>query len=163
MKELLLQYAQYNAWANKPIIDLLLSLEDGTVDKVIPSSFPSLRRTVLHIWSAESVWLQRMEHAEHPLWEEDGFTGTFGEICNRWEQTSANLVKFAANHDDETLHEMLPFIDRQGHPHIMPVYQLLHHSFDHSTYHRGQITSMLRQLGMTDLPQTDFTLFARQR
>ena len=59
MKELLVQYGTYNCWANQLIIDALLKLNDSDLDKEILSSFPSLRKTVFHTWSAEYVWVQR--------------------------------------------------------------------------------------------------------
>ena len=55
MKELLLQYAAYNIWANKLMIDAMLKLDKGIVDKELTSSFSSLRVTVYHTWSAEYI------------------------------------------------------------------------------------------------------------
>ena len=164
MKELLLQYAQYNVWANKLIIDVLLKLEEGAADKEIISSFPSVFKTVMHTWSAESIWLQRLLLAERPVWQEDVFAGNIEAACSEWQKTSAELVKFVEKqYDDKALQHVLQFYDRQKNSYKMPVYQVLHHVFNHSTYHRGQLITMLRQLGLTKLPQTDFTAFVRQK
>ena len=162
MKELLLQYAQYNVWANKLIIDALLKLEEGAADKEVASSFPSIRKTVLHTWSAESIWLQRLLLAEHPVWQEDVFNGNIENICSEWQKTSPEFVVFVEKqYDDKALQHVLQFYDRQKKSYKMPVYQVLHHVFNHSTYHRGQLVTMLRQLGQTTMPQTDFTAFVR--
>ncbi|MBL0200663.1 MAG: hypothetical protein IPP81_11100 [Chitinophagaceae bacterium] len=42
----------------------------------------------------------------------------------------------------------------------MPVYQMLHHVFNHASYHRGQLVTMLNQLGADKIPGTDFLLSA---
>ncbi len=164
MKELLLQYAQYNVWANKLILDTIGKLEDGAVDKEITSSFPSIRETVYHVWSAEYIWLQRLQLAEHPVWIQGEFNGAFEQACGDWQKVSATFVEFVEKQYDERAFEhVLQFYDRQKASHKMPVYQVLHHVFNHSTYHRGQLVTMLRQAGATDIPGTDFIRFARKK
>src|SRR5271170_6104787 len=101
MKELLQQYARYNAWANKLIIEALLKLDEGAVDKEIISSFPSARATALHTWSAEFIWLQRLQLVEHPVWVQGEFEGTFEEACSKWQQVSAALVQFVEKQYDD--------------------------------------------------------------
>ena len=163
MKELLLQYAQYNAWANKLIIGAMLKLGDEDIKREIISSFPSVYATVCHTWSAESVWLQRLQLAEYPQWFGD-FQGPFTEACDNWLQASADLVNFVEKqYDDRALQHVLQYYDRAKVSHKTPVHQVLHHVFNHSTYHRGQLVTMVRQLGAKDIPGTDFIAFARRK
>ena len=42
-----------------------------------------------------------------------------------------------------------------------PVYEVLLQLFNHQTYHRGQLTNMLRQLGIDKIAATDFIVFSR--
>ena len=164
MKQLLLEYAEYNAWANKKIIEVLLKLKEGADRNEIVSSFPSVYKTVMHSWSAESIWLQRLQLAEHPVWHEDIFKGTLSEACHEWQAVSSAFVEFVTKqYDDKALQHVVQFYDRQKNAYKMPVYQVLQHVFNHSTYHRGQLITMLRQLGITKLPQPDFTAFVRQK
>jgi uncharacterized damage-inducible protein DinB len=164
MKELLLQYAQYNAWANKRIIDATLKSGDGAIDKEIVSSFPSLKATVYHTWSAEFIWLQRLQLAEHPVWKESEFDGTYEEACSDWQGVSAALIQFVQKqYDDRALEHMLMYYDRKKSAHKMEVCYVLQHVFNHSTYHRGQMVTMLRHAGVTDIPGTDFITFVRKK
>jgi uncharacterized damage-inducible protein DinB len=164
MKELLLQYAQYNVWANKLILDAIMKLEDDVVDKEIVSSFSTIRATVYHTWSAEYIWLQRLQLAEHPVWVQGEFSGTFEDAADAWRKTSTELAQFVEKqYDDRALEHVLQFYDRQKASHKMPVFQVLHHVFNHSTYHRGQLVTMLRQAGTTEIPGTDFIRFARKK
>ncbi len=160
MKELLLKYAQYNAWANNLLVGAILNLENGQIDEEIISSFPSIRKTVCHMWSAENIWWQRLTLAEHPEWVEAGFEGTFAEACTNWLTCSTILVAFVEKqYDDRALAHVFQFYDRKKVSHKQPVYLVLHHVFNHSTSHRGQLITMLRQLGVNKIPQTDFIAY----
>jgi uncharacterized damage-inducible protein DinB len=57
---------------------------------------------------------------------------------------------------DETLKKILHYQNLRGEQFNVPVYMILHHVFNHCTYHRGQLVTMLRQLGVEKLPSTDF-------
>jgi uncharacterized damage-inducible protein DinB len=164
MKELLLQYAQYNEWANKRITDAMYKLETRLEDKEISSSFPSIRATVHHSWSAEFVWLQRLLLSQQPIWIESVFKGPFEEACREWLLVSAALIQFIHDQrDDKAFTHMLRFADRSDITYKMPLHQVLHQVFNHSTYHRGQLVTMLRQVGVSNIPQMDFILFARKK
>src|SRR4051812_23802194 len=101
MKETLLQLARYNVWANKLIIDVLLKLEEEDLDREIASSFSTLKTTVYHTWSAEFIWLQRLQLTEHPVFIGDIFKGTFAEACADWQKVSETLVQFIERQFDD--------------------------------------------------------------
>ena len=164
MKELLLRAAQYNAWANEQFIQLLLKLSDEQLDKEIISSFPSVRKTVLHIWGAEDIWLQRFEVVEKPVWKAASFSGTMQEACDAWRAASAALIQFMENvADEKALSRLITGINMKGEPYSDALNACLQHVFNHSTYHRGQLVTMLRQLGVAAIPQTDLIAFVRQK
>jgi uncharacterized damage-inducible protein DinB len=163
MKELLLQYAEYNVWANNKMIEAFLKPEPGFVDHEIISSFPSIRATLYHTWSAEYIWLQRLLLVEKPVWQASDFKGTFEEACNAWKSVSGGLVEFTGQCNDKALTNEVLYHDRAGVSYKTPVYQVLHHVFNHSTYHRGQLVTMLRQLALKEIPATDFIAFVRKK
>ncbi len=164
MKELLLQYARYNEWANKLIIEAIFKLQEADVDKEITSSFSSIRKTVYHVWSAEFVWLQRLQLAEHPVWIAAVFDGTFHAACTDWQRVSAELTHFIEKQfDDRSFGHEVVYHDLKRHPHKTPVSEILQHVFNHSTYHRGQLVTMLRQAGLNEIPGTDFITFVRKK
>lgn len=160
MKELLLQYARYNAWANKRIIDVLLKLSDEKLEQIIVSSFPSLKDTVYHMWSAEFIWLQRLELTEQPVWIEDSFGGSFAEACADWQKVSQVVIDFVSRqYDDRAFEHILQYYSRQKKSFKTPVAGVLQQIFNHSTYHRGQLVTMLRQAGVKKIPNTDMLTF----
>ena len=65
MKELLQQYAAYNIWATKQLVDRINKLPEEDTRKEIVSSFPSIYKTMQHMWVAEEVWWQRLKLTEN--------------------------------------------------------------------------------------------------
>ena len=61
MKTLVQQQTEYNLWTNERIAKLLTSIDSKLLDVDLKSSFPSIRKTVHHIWDAEMIWLSRLE------------------------------------------------------------------------------------------------------
>lgn len=162
MKETLSLFAHYNVWANKLIIDVMLGLDDDLLDKEIASSFSSLRKTVYHTWSAEYIWLQRMQQVEQQVWIEKGFTGNFEEACAEWQKASEALAAFVDDIPGEErlrqVYEYYSILKKQSF--TKPLSTTLLHVFNHSTYHRGQLVTMLRQAGVEAIPGTDLVSFA---
>jgi len=163
MKELMHEYADYNIWANNLVIEAMLKLPENSVTQTINSSFQSLRATTLHCWSAEDIWLQRLMQAENPFWSESIFKGSFEDACSNWQVVSIGVAHYVANLDEIGFMANLSYRDMQQNPHTTPVFQILLHVFNHATYHRGQLITMLRQVGETTVPRTDFIVFARMK
>lgn len=162
MKELLIQMAKYNIWANRRMIEVMLTLSDEQLDQEIASSFPSIRKTVYHMWSAELIWLERLLLRENPIWAESVFMGSFAKACENWERTSAELLEFTNKQfDDRGFDHITEYYDRKKQTHKTPVKIILQQVFNHATYHRGQFVTMLRQTGITQIPQTDLIAFTR--
>ena len=161
MKELLIQYARYNAWANKRIIDMLSKLDDEVIaEKEFISSFPTIQATVYHIWSAEFIWLQRLQLTENPVWIDAVFKGSYEEACREWQEVSKVLIQYVEKqYDDRAFEHVFQFYDRTKESYKFQVYTALNHVFNHSAQHRGQIISMLRQAGVTKIPSIDLCTF----
>jgi uncharacterized damage-inducible protein DinB len=161
MKETLLMYARYNIWANKKVNDVLLAQTDAVLDMEIPSSFPSLRQTVYHMWGAENIWLQRIQLAEKAIWKPAGFEGSFAEAVKQWDDTSAQLLAFVeGQRNDDAFNHVIEYYNLKGEYSKIQVAHVLLHGFNHATYHRGQLVTMIRQAGITKIPNTDLFNFA---
>ena len=77
MKELLIQLAAYNVWANQQLGNSMLRLPEEKLVVELPSSFKSIFKTVLHMWDAESIWWQRIKLAERIIVPSEVFTDNF--------------------------------------------------------------------------------------
>ena len=160
-KEYFIQLAGYNVWANDIVCNWLEKITDAQWSEEVISSFNSIQETVLHVASAEHIWLQRMNKEKDQVWLQSDFTGTKDEHVVLWKKASAALKNFVETFDEKDLPANLDFKRLNGDAYSMPYYELLAHVFNHSTYHRGQIVTMLRQVGFKDVASTDLLGFYR--
>lgn len=161
MKDLLLQMGRYNMWANKQMAEVLLQLHEQQLDMEIESSFPTIRQTVYHMWSAEDIWLQRLQLVEQPIWADSVFKGTFADAVKKWGQVSKGLAGFIEKQfSDESFMHVVQYYNLKKQHFKVPVYVCLAQAFNHATYHRGQLVTMARQAGVKKIPGTDFHIFA---
>ncbi|MEQ1676055.1 MAG: DinB family protein [Chitinophagaceae bacterium] len=161
MKELLKQYAAYNIWATHKITDVILSLPEEKQVAELPSSFTSLYKTVLHMLDAESIWWQRLKLLERLTVPSQQFKGTLQELVAELHQQSKLWEEWIANASELSIEHVFQYQTFTKEQYKQPTWQMLLHVFNHSTYHRGQLINMLRQLGVEKLPGTDFSLWSR--
>lgn len=159
-KQYFIELAGYNIWANNIVIGWLESINDEQWNQVIISSFNSVQETVLHIISAEYAWGQRLMKQEF-TWLQSSFKGTKQEHSDLWKFSSQQLKDFIEQFDEAELTTNLDFKRLNGQSYSMPYYQILAHTFNHSTYHRGQLVTMLRQANFTNTSSTDLIGFYR--
>jgi hypothetical protein len=163
MKELLTQYANYNIWANSRTVDLILKLTPEQLDMEINSSFNSIRKTMYHGWGAEDVWLQRLQLIENWRYVGNDLDTPVDIACTKWLQTGEALKTFIEKQfDDSAFEHVFQYYDSEKVSHKQPVGQTLMHVFNHATYHRVQLVTMLRQVGVTKIPSTDFMRWVRR-
>jgi uncharacterized damage-inducible protein DinB len=163
MKELLLQLASYHLWANELLFDAILQLPGEKHTEPVPGSFPSLHKTLLHMWDAESIWWQRLKLQERVIKPGDQFTGNTQEICIQLLQQNRQWLEWVTGAGDHQLQHVFKYQNTKRESFKQPVYQMLLHLFNHGTYHRGQLVMMLRQLGVEKIPQTDFIVWSRKK
>jgi uncharacterized damage-inducible protein DinB len=163
MKELLKQYAAYNVWASQRILDVIMALPEEKHLAEVPSSYNSLYKTIYHMWDAESIWWQRLKLQEHISRPSDNAAATMQDIVTGLTQQSKQWEEWVSNASDLSLDHVFQYQTTKREVIKMPVYQMIHHVFNHGTYHRGQLINMLRQLGADKLPSTDFSVWTRGR
>jgi uncharacterized damage-inducible protein DinB len=164
LRELFTGLAAYNVWAHHRLLFAMQQLPENDWLKHTPSSFSSLYKTCLHIWDAESIWWQRMRLHERLVIPSESFEPGIKDLCNGLLHQSMEWESFIANEATETvLLSPLYYANLKGQSFSQPVWQVLQHVFNHSTYHRGQLVSMLRALGVAHIPQTDFIDYSRKK
>jgi len=156
---------EYDRWANNRVLQTAstLSLEEFTRD--LGGSFPSVRDTLVHIVGGEWGWLT--------IWKEPAVTSAFvtdlwtrldahfdpntfpdvAAVQLKWAEIEREQIEFVDRVTNESLQRMLPIRQKQ-----ISLAHLMQHLANHSTYHRGQVSLMMRQLAKEPLA-TDFALF----
>ena len=158
---LLIDYAAYNFWANERIISMIEKAGEEKAIKFIENSFPSIFKILLHILDAQYLWLFRLQHDYFPEAPSKSFTGGLSELIQRLRSNSDNLKQFVSEMNLKDLDKTLTYKDSEGKIHSSPFSETILHCINHSTFHRGQIITMLRQLGEKEILETDYYLYCR--
>ncbi len=159
MKAELDQYVAYNLWANDKMAELLLGQPMEMLDAEVESSFSTLRKTVYHIWDAEKIWLNRLQGVSFDFWPSSKLS-VDAPIDAFLEESKAYLAYVHAQLESR-LQGDLEFEDTQGTAYVLSIAGIVMHTMNHSTFHRGQLVTMLRSLGVTELPKTDLIEYLR--
>lgn len=163
MKEVLVQYAAYNIWANRLVLKTLKSLPAGLLHTEVAGSFSSLFQTVLHMLDAEAIWWQRMRLIDQPVVPSNQPIESLEKLEEKLIKQNVQWQNWIAEAPPHALTHEFFYHNSKKERYKQPVYQVLLHLFNHGSYHRGQLVNILRQLGITQIPQTDFIVWARKK
>jgi uncharacterized damage-inducible protein DinB len=152
----------YNAWANTRVLGAVESLPVERFLRDLGNSFPSVRDTLAHILGAEWIWFRRW-HGESPT---KGLPAadfpTVTSLRGRFSALEEERRAFLETVSEDRLTQPFTYRDLAGNQHALPLIHSLQHLVNHGTYHRGQVTTMLRQLGATPV-STDMSRFFLER
>ena len=163
MKELLQQFAAYHVWANQRLIDCILLLPEDSQVKEIRSSFPSLHATLMHLWDAENIWWQRMKMNDVVTPPSANFQGATRDVASALLHQDKLWESWVTSASVAAIEHVFHYQNTKREQFKQPIYQMLLHLFNHGTYHRGQLVTMLRQLGVENIPSTDFIIWTRRK
>jgi uncharacterized damage-inducible protein DinB len=152
---------EYHSWANKRILQQLPDLTTEDWDKQLGGSFPTLKALYQHIVEAEYRWLQRWKGVPFaevpPEMKVEGYQPLLTLLLPLMEEQIALARERLATDADAPVH----FITGKGLHVTQPFWQTLYQVVNHGTYHRGQVSSMLRMLDRPSVG-TDIFLFFRE-
>ena len=158
----LLVLLEFNDWARGRMLGVVRALSTEEFTKPLGNSFSSVRDTVVHIYSAEWVWHRRCQgHSPTaPLVAEDfpdlrAIEPTWLDLAGQWR------VFIEAMDESGPVRE-IDYRQMNGQAYRSPVWQIVQHVVNHSSYHRGQVMTLLRQLGFAAV-STDLIAFHRER
>lgn len=163
MKKLLLQYAAYNIWANQKLVDCIDNLTDEQIKREIDSSFKSIYATLVHLWDAESIWWQRIKLQEQIDVPGSHFNGSVLELGNNLLRQSKQWKEWVDIATEAALEHEFIYRNSKKEQFKQPLYDTLLHLFNHQSYHRGQLITMFHQVGLKNIPNTDFVTFCRKK
>jgi uncharacterized damage-inducible protein DinB len=153
---------QYNAWANRRTLDACDTVLPGGFTREIESSFRSVRDTLVHIMAVEQIWLERWKLKWDGTFRKAADFPDVASVRQAWKGIEAELLAFVDGLSDEEVNRIVPHKNSAGLEFRMPLWQLLQHLVNHGTYHRGQITTQVRQAGGKPIA-TDLVAFYRER
>jgi len=152
----------YNSWANHRTLEASAVLTPEQFTRDLGSSFSSVRDTLAHIYGAEWFWLERWHGRTPAKLPSPADFPDFGTVRRGFAEMDRNLVDYVASLTQDDLQRVLQFKTLAVVPYSTPLAPCLQHVANHSTYHRGQVTTLLRQLGAKAVA-TDLIAFYRER
>ncbi|MGE5326083.1 MAG: DinB family protein [Deltaproteobacteria bacterium] len=167
--EMLRELYDYNYWAKGKQLDACAALSEEQFLRPMGSSFSSVRDTLAHMMGAEWIWLERwlgrpartlpdvpegLPFAETlKRWHEQ--FPNVGQIRKRWCEIETEMRQYLSGLDERTLSSDFSYVNLQGRTWTYPLWRSIYHLANHGTFHRGQITTLLRQLGAS-APTIDY-------
>ena len=153
----------YHYWARDRALDAAALLTPEQFTKDLGSSFKSVRDTLAHTYSAEWAWYSRW-HGTSPtaMLPYDQFSDV-ASLRTVWRDLEAKMRAFVSGLDDAGVSRVYEFKMLSGQATSGILWQMLQHVVNHATYHRGQITTMLRQLGAQPGKSMDLIAYYREQ
>jgi uncharacterized damage-inducible protein DinB len=137
----------FGRWANRTTLDSVAALTPEEYARPLGGSFGSVQGTLLHLYGADWVWLERF-HGRSPRAMPEGEDLTALEtLARKWREVEAGQDAFIATLTQDRLAEPLSYVAFSGDAFTRRLGDALLHLANHGTYHRGQVATLLRQLG----------------
>lgn len=149
---------EYNTWANDRVLDVASHLTPEQFLRHLGSSYRSVRDTLAHVIGGEWIWLMRWKSTSPNALPAPSDFPTLAALRTRWLEVQREQAEFVFGLTEEALVAQVAYINTRGEAFSYLLWQTMQHVVNHSTYHRGQITTMLRQLGAEPIA-TDFLVF----
>ena len=153
---------EFNAWATRRMFESTAALSEEEFARDLGNSFPSIRDTLIHTVGAEWVWLTRWRGSSPTAIPNMTAPLTHADIVRWWEDINAERAELLRSLGPDSLDVLVAYRNFSGVDLAFPLWQMLRHVVNHGSYHRGQVTTMLKQLGHKPL-STDMILMYQER
>jgi uncharacterized damage-inducible protein DinB len=148
--------ARYNQWMNQRLYTTCAEIP--TVDRQSDRGafFKSIDGTLNHILVGDLIWLGRFTQQPFVAALDQELYSDFSDLRTERERLDLDIIIWSQNLTPSWLNETLTYTNSSGFTRTLPHWLLATHLFNHQTHHRGQLTTLLKQLGydpgVTDLP-----------
>lgn len=166
MKHPALRSYDYHLWANETVVSHLKTLPEEVYAQEVQSVFPSISAVLGHVYLVDNIWLSAMSQLPYnelyssiAVWTEEAKGASLERMEEFFGACADRYHTFLRSRKD------LDAAITLNHPELgeltAPLSQLIHHVVNHGTYHRGNITAMLRQMGHKGVPTDYIFLFVQ--
>lgn len=150
--------AEYNAWMNEKLYRVCAEIPDELRKKDLGAFFRSIHGTLNHLLLADTIWMARFtgQPLTRAALNQELYSG-FDDLRREREAMDRRILAWTRTLSPERLAQPFSYTSvSDGKTRTRPFWLLVTHLFNHQTHHRGQLTTLLSQLGydygVTDLP-----------
>jgi uncharacterized damage-inducible protein DinB len=153
----------YHYWARDRVLDAAAALTPEQYTRDLGSSFRSVRDTLAHLYGAEYAWYQRWNGTSPTALPSADLFPDVDAVRGAWRSHETKMRAFVEALGDAGIDRVFEFTLLNGRPASAIFWQNLQHVVNHGSYHRGQVTTLLRQLGASPPKSMDLIAFYRER
>jgi uncharacterized damage-inducible protein DinB len=157
------QLVDYHYWGRDRLLDAVEAITVEQFTRDLGSSFRSIRDTLAHLYFAEWAWYSRWTGNSPTAWPDPARFGDVPSLRQAWAETEPNVRVFLERMGEDGIGRVIEYKFLNGQSGATPFWQTLQHLVNHGSYHRGQVTTMLRQLGGPPPKSMDLISFYRER
>ena len=161
-KQALGRLLEYTKWANHRVVRAVATLPVADFKRDLGSSHGGVRGTLAHTLGAEWIWLERWKGVSPTQRMDEGEFTDILVLRSRWKAVEEHRESWFENLGESAVRQKIRYQSLAGKSFEAPLWQLIQHLANHSTYHRGQVTSLLRQVGGRTVT-TDMVVFDREQ
>lgn len=154
---------EFNYWAHHRILGVVKTLTQEQFTRNFGSSHGGIHGTLFHSMGAEEIWLKRWKGINPTTFAKPEDYPTFDALTRHWEMVEHDMMDFVrALKSEDDIRKTITYKDLKGNEYFQPLWQLMQHLVNHTTYHRGQVVTMLRLLDVKPVG-TDLITFYREK
>ncbi|WP_328187677.1 DinB family protein [Marinobacter sp. OP 3.4] len=161
------QMATYNQWMNGKVYEAAGRLDPSELSRERGAFFGSILGTLNHIVVADIIWLKRFGGHESgagalaqvmtqpdPTGLDQILFSDFEELRSYRQWLDGEIIRWADGLTESGVDQVLAYRNTKGSPFNKRLSHLIQHFFNHQTHHRGQVSTLLSQVG-EDVGVTD--------
>jgi uncharacterized damage-inducible protein DinB len=153
----------YHYWARDRLFIAVDALTEEQLRRPLGNSFPSVFDTVVHLCGADWIWRSRWEGVSPMALPKPELYDDLAKVRAAWHDEERRIREIVNRLGPEGITRPIEYQGWDGRRQAQPFWQMLQHLVNHGSYHRGQVTTMLRQLGVQPAKSMDLIAFYRER
>lgn len=153
----------YHYWARDRMLDAVSQLSPEQFTRDMASSFRSVRDTLAHLYAAEWIWYTRWQGESPSALPSPEMFPDFASVCVGLNEMETKIRALFDGLDQDGIERVIEYRNTSGVSGASVLWHMLQHVVNHAAYHRGQVTTLLRQLGATPPKSQDLIAFYRER
>ena len=153
----------YHYWARDRLLSVVETLSKEQLTKNLGNSFPSIFDTVVHLYGADWIWRTRWNGESPTALPASSAFSDLDAVRNAWQEEERRIRAFLRFLGPDGVDRPIHYRGWDGRQQAQPFWQMLQHLVNHGSYHRGQVTTMLRQINVNPPKSMDLIAFYRER
>jgi uncharacterized damage-inducible protein DinB len=154
---------EYHYWARERLWAVVGALPDDQLRRPLGNSFSSIFDTMVHLYGADWIWRSRWEGVSPMALPAPALYADLTKLREAWQDEEQRIRAILTRLGPDGISQPIEYQGWDGRWQAQPFWQMLQHLVNHGSYHRGQVTTMLRQVGAQPPKSMDLIAFYRER